>query len=34
MPALGAKAKVGTLNRKKRQNTKVSQFDHEFELLE
>jgi len=32
--APGARAKVRALNAKKKQNTKVSQLDHEFKLIE
>jgi hypothetical protein len=34
IPAPGAKAKVRALNAKKKQNTKESQLDHEFKLIE
>jgi hypothetical protein len=34
IPAPGVRAKVGALNAKKKQNTKVSQLDHEFKLIE
>ena len=34
IPALGARAKVRALNAKKKQNTKASQLDHDFKLIE
>jgi hypothetical protein len=34
IPAPGARAKVRALNAKKKQNTKESQLDHEFKLIE
>jgi hypothetical protein len=34
MPVLGAKAKDRALNKKKIENTKKSQLDHEFRLIE
>jgi hypothetical protein len=34
MPVPGAKAKVRALNKKKIENTKTSQLDHEFRLIE
>jgi hypothetical protein len=34
IPALGAKAKARALNKKKKENTKTSQIDHEFKLIE
>ena len=34
IPAPGAKAKARALNAKKKQNTKESQLDHEFKLIE
>ena len=34
IPALGAKAKVRALNAKKKQNTKASQLDYDFKLIE
>jgi hypothetical protein len=34
IPAPGAKARARALNAKKKQNTKVSQLEHEFMLIE
>jgi hypothetical protein len=34
IPAPGAKAKVRASNKKKKENTKISQLDHEFKLIE
>ena len=34
IPAPGARAKVRALNAKKKQNTKASQLEHEFKLIE
>jgi hypothetical protein len=34
IPAPGAKARIGALNAKKKENTKTSQLDPEFELVE
>jgi hypothetical protein len=34
IPAPGARAKVRALNAKKKQNTKASQLDHKFKLIE
>lgn len=33
IPALGAKAKARALNKKKKENTKTSQIDHDFKLM-
>jgi len=34
IPAPGARAKARALNKKKKENTKTSQLDHEFKLIE